>query len=280
MSEQASTSVGTGRTVIFSEATAPARAPVCNLLRSCPFADSCSGAAADGAPLIVDHRRLRRGRQLFRSGERFLSLFLVQRGFLKTVVMTEDGREQVTGFHMAGDMIGLDGIATRIHTSTAVALEDSEVCVFPFERIGVMAHEVPELHDRLHAIMSSEIVREHRIMLMLGSMHSDERVAAFLTDLMERLHSRGWSGSETVLRMTRHDIGNYLGLTLETVSRAFSVLAAEGVIRVHLRHIKILKPHCLRRLADCRAGLLLGQESGPATCALGKAAAESRPLPA
>jgi CRP/FNR family transcriptional regulator len=256
MTEHATAPVRTERTVKVSAFTGPARVPTCNLLRSCSFADSCSGAAADGAPLIVDHRRLRRGRQLFRSGERFLSLFLVQRGFFKTVVMTEDGREQVTGFHMAGDMIGLDGIATRIHTSTAIALEDSEVCVFPFDRIGVMAREVPELHDRLHAIMSSEIVREHHTMLMLGSMHSDERVAAFLQDLMARLHARGWSGSETVLRMTRHDIGNYLGLTLETVSRAFSVLAAEGVIRVHLRHIKILRPDCLRRLADCRAGLV------------------------
>lgn len=255
MTQQATATIGTGRIVEFSARNAAAGVPACNLLRSCSFADSCSGAAAGGAPLIVNHRRLRRGRQLFRSGQPFQSLFLVQRGFLKTMVMTEDGREQVTGFHMAGDMIGLDGIAARIHTSTAVALEDSDVCVFPFERIGVMAHEVPQLHDRLYAIMSSEILREQRVMLMLGGMHSDERVAAFLADLMERLHARGWSGSETVLRMTRHDIGNYLGLTLETVSRAFSMLAAQGVIRVHLRHIQVLKPDCLRRLADCRSGL-------------------------
>lgn len=238
---------------------APASTPdtlnACNLLRLCSFADSCVGPAGSAQPLIVDHRRLRRGRQLFRSGEPFISLFSVRSGFLKTVVVTQDGREQVTGFHMMGDMVGLDGIGTRRHTSTAVALEDTEVCVFPFDRVGAMSHEVPDLHDRLHALMSREIVREHKVMLMLGSMHADERVAAFLVDLMERLHARGWSGTETVLRMTRHDIGNYLGLTLETVSRAFSVLAAEGVIRVHLRHIQILEPDALRRLSTCRGVL-------------------------
>jgi CRP/FNR family transcriptional regulator len=224
------------------------------MLRLCSFADSCAGAIASLDPLIVAHRRVLRGGQLFRSGEPFKNLFSVRSGFFKTIVVTADGREQVTGFHLDGDVIGLDGIGTRRHNSDAVALENSEVCVFPFDRVGAMSLEVPELHNRLHGIMSREIVREHAVMLMLGSMNAEERVAAFLIDLMERLHDRGWSGSETVLRMTRNEIGSYLGLTLETVSRAFSLLAADGMISVKLRHIQILDPERLRRISSCRTG--------------------------
>ncbi len=233
------------------------------MLRLCTFADSCAGAIASMDPLIVAHRRVARGAQLFRSGESFRSLFSVRSGFFKTVVVTSDGREQVTGFHLDGDVIGLDGIGTRRHTSDAVALENSEVCVLPFDRLGALAMEVPELHNRLHGIMSREIVREHSVMLMLGSMNAEERVAAFLVDLMERLRARGWSGCETVLRMTRNEIGSYLGLTLETVSRAFSVLAAEGIIRVKLRHIQIIDAERLRRVSTCRTAVMRPHTHSP-----------------
>lgn len=240
----------------------------CNTHGLCKFSDACAGPAASMNPLIVHRRRVARGGQLFRTGEPFNSLFVLRSGFIKTVVLTQDAREQVTGFHMEGDVIGLAGIGTRRYTTDAIALDNTEVCVFPFDRVAAMAQSVPELHNRLHAIMSREIVREHSLMLMLGCMHAHERVAAFLVDLMERLSACGWSGSETLLRMTRNDIGNYLGLTLESVSRAFSELARQRIIAVKLRHIQILDAARLRLMATCRAGFVR-QTIPPALAAAG-----------
>jgi len=218
--------------------------------RLCTQAEPDVNAIGNPSPLIIANRKVVRGALLFCAGDSFKSLFSIRSGFFKTTVTMLDGREQVTGFHMNGDVVGLDGIGTRWHTSNAVALENSQVCVFPFERIAGLALKVPELQNCLHGILSQEIVREHQVMLMLGSMHADERVAAFLVELMDRLRERGWSDREAVLRMSRSEIGSYLGLTLETVSRAFSVLAAERIIQVKLRHLIVLDPERLRRISS------------------------------
>ena len=132
---------------------------------------------------------------LFRNGEAFQSLFAIRTGFFKTCVTAEDGRDQVTGFQMAGEIIGLDGIVNDHHTCDAVALEDAEVCVMPFDRIGELSREVNALQHHVHRIMSREIVREHGVMLLLGSMRAEERLAAFLLNLVQRLHARGFSRS-------------------------------------------------------------------------------------
>ena len=191
-------------------------------------------------------RPIKRGEHLFRLGEPFDSVYAARSGFFKTKLLLEDGREQVTGFHMAGELMGMDGIGTERHTCDAVALEDSEVCVIPFERLEVLSREMEALQRHFHKVMSREIVREHGVMLLLGSMRAEERLAAFLLNLSQRLSTRGYSPSEFILRMTREEIGSYLGLKLETVSRVFSKFQEEGSIAVQQKNIRILDPKGLR----------------------------------
>ena len=200
--------------------------------------------------LVATRRKVRRRETLFRNGERFTSLYAIRTGVFKTRVASEDGRDQVTGFQMAGEIIGLDGIVNNQHTCDAVALEDSEVCVMPFDRIEELSREVTALQRHVHQIMSREIVREHGVMLLLGSMRAEERLAAFLLNLVQRLHARGFSRYELVLRMTREEIGSYLGLKLETVSRTLSKFMEDGIVDVRQRNLRILDADALRRLVN------------------------------
>ena len=200
--------------------------------------------------LVAVRRKVLRGTALFHNGETFKALYAIRTGFFKTTVTTEDGRDQVTGFQMAGEIIGLDGIVNDHHTCDAVALEDAEVCEMPFHRIEELSREVNSLQRHVHKIMSREIVREHGVMLLLGSMRAEERLAAFLLNLVQRLHARGFSQSELILRMTREEIGSYLGLKLETVSRTFSKFMEDGVVEVKQRHIRILDTEALKRIVN------------------------------
>jgi CRP/FNR family transcriptional regulator len=174
----------------------------------------------------------------------------VRTGFFKTRVSAEDGRDQVTGFQMAGELLGLDGIGTERHTCDAVALEDSQVCTIPFVQLEALSREFGELQRQFHKVMSREIVRDHGVMLLLGSMRAEERLAAFLLNLAKRLQARGFSPSALVLRMTREEIGSYLGLKLETVSRSFSKFQADGVLAVRQREIRILDQTALQGLLN------------------------------
>jgi CRP/FNR family transcriptional regulator len=200
--------------------------------------------------VVANRRKVKRGSLLFRNGDRFTSLYAIRTGFFKTCVASEDGREQVTGFQMAGEIIGLDGIVHDNHTCDAIALEDAEVCVMPFDRLEELSREVNTLQRHVHKVMSREIVREHGVMLLLGSMCAEERLAAFLVNLIERLHVRGFSQTEVVLRMTREEIGSYLGLKLETVSRTFSKLVDENIVEVKQRHVRILNVDALRHIVS------------------------------
>ena len=200
--------------------------------------------------MVATRRKVKRGATLFRNGEAFTSLYAIRTGFFKTCTATEDGRDQVTGFQMAGEIIGLDGIVNDHHTCDAVALEDAEVCVMPFDRIEELSREVNALQHHVHRIMSREIVREHGVMLLLGSMRAEERLAAFLLNLVQRLHARGFSQSELVLRMTREEIGSYLGLKLETVSRTFSKFAEDSIVEVRQRNVRILDTEALKRIVN------------------------------
>jgi CRP/FNR family transcriptional regulator len=191
-----------------------------------------------------------RGDSLYRNGEKFSALYAIRTGFFKTSVAAEDGRDQVTGFQMAGEVIGLDGIVSDHHTCDAIALEDAEVCVMNFDRLEDLSREINALQRHVHKIMSREIVRENGVMLLLGSMRADERLAAFLLNLVQRLHTRGFSQSELVLRMTREEIGSYLGLKLETVSRTFSKFVEEGIVEVKQRHVRILNPDALKLIVN------------------------------
>jgi CRP/FNR family transcriptional regulator len=204
--------------------------------------------------LVFLRRPVKRGDYLFRAGEPFSSLYAARTGFFKTKLLLEDGREQVTGFHMAGELMGMDGIGTERHTCDAVALEDSEVCVIPFDRLEGLSREMEALQHHFHKVMSREIVREHGVMMLLGSMRAEERLAAFLLNLSQRLSTRGYSPNEFNLRMTREEIGSYLGLKLETVSRVFSRFQEEGLIAVQQKNIRILVSAGLRELVGRAAG--------------------------
>ena len=200
--------------------------------------------------VVATRRKVQRGDHLFRNGDKFSSLFAIRTGFFKTCVSSEDGRDQVTGFQMAGEIIGLDGIVSDHHTCDAVALEDAEVCVIPFDRIEELSREIKGLQHHVHKIMSREIVREHSVMLLLGSMRAEERLAAFLLNLVQRLHARGFSQSELILRMTREEIGSFLGLKLETVSRTFSKFVDDGIVEVKQRYVHILNTEALRQIVN------------------------------
>ena len=200
--------------------------------------------------LVGTRRQVARGEALFRIGEPFGALYAVRTGFFKTCVTSEDGRDQVTGFQMAGELLGLDGIGTDRHTCDSVALEDSQVCVIPFSMLEDLSREFSDLQRHFHRIMSREIVRDHGVMLLLGSMRAEERLAAFLLNLTKRLQARGYSASSLVLRMTREEIGSYLGLKLETVSRAFSKFQDDGLLEVKQRQIVVLNPEGLLALVS------------------------------
>jgi CRP/FNR family transcriptional regulator len=223
---------------------------------SCNLRELCLplGLSADDVErldgLLMKRRALARGEALFRTGDAFESLYAVRTGFFKTRIGAEDGRDQVTGFQMAGELLGLDGIGADRHTCDAVALEDSQVCVIPFGRLESLSREFPDLQRQVNKIMSREIVRDHGVMLLLGSMRAEERLAAFLLNLTQRLQARGFSASALRLRMTREEIGSYLGLKLETVSRTFSRLQDDGLLEVKQREVRIVDLDALKRLVN------------------------------
>ena len=212
----------------------------CNLRELCLPVDLTEKEMLRLENLTSEKRSFKRGEYLYRNGAAFASLYAVRTGFFKTQVVHEDGREQVTGFQMAGEIIGMDAISNDVHTCDAVALEDSEVCELPFNRLEALSRELPTLQRHLHKIMSREIVRENGILLLLGSMRAEERLAAFLLNLSQRFAARGYSPTAFRLRMTRQEIGNYLGLKLETVSRTLSRFQEAGLISVRNRAVEIL----------------------------------------
>ncbi len=222
----------------------------CNLRELCLPVGLSNSDLEQLDKLVGTRRQVLRGNALFRSGDSFHALYAVRTGFFKTRVSSEGGRDQVTGFQMAGELLGLDGISTDRHSCDAVALEDSQVCVIPYEQLESLTREFSELQRQFHKIMSREIVRDHGVMLLLGSMRAEERLAAFLLNLTQRLQARGFSAAALVLRMTREEIGSYLGLKLETVSRTFSKFQDDGILEVKQRHLRVLDLPSLQRLVN------------------------------
>lgn len=213
---------------------------------SCKLRELCLPVSLDGSELRrLDaltriKRSFRRGEFLYRNGEPFSALYAIRTGFFKTQVMHENGREQVTGFQMPGEIIGLDAISGDAHSCDAVALEDSDICEIPFVQLEALSRELPSLQRHLHRIMSREIVRDQGIMMLLGSMRAEERLAAFLLNLSQRFAALGESPTALYLRMTRQEIGSYLGLKLETVSRTLSHFQDHGLLSVRLREVEIM----------------------------------------
>src|SRR5450755_67903 len=224
---------------------------------TCKLQDFCLSEGLDAEAVrqidefVTARSRLRKGETLFRTGDRFTSLFAIRSGSCKTVSLSEVGHDQVSGYHMPVEIIGTDGVGTDAHGCQAVALEDTEVCVLPFERLAALSRQDGRLQHNLHRLLSREIARERAVMLLLGTMHAEQRLAAFLLDLSQRYQARGYSSCEFVLRMTREEIGSYLGLKLETVSRLFSRFQREGLVQVQGRVVKLLDRASVKRLVDC-----------------------------
>lgn len=204
-----------------------------------PLGSLPAEVAAIVSKLAQGKRRVRQGEFLYRSGAQFHCLFVVRAGMFKSILIDSEGREQVTGFHMAGELLGLDGIETEHFQSSAVALEDGEVWELPFARLEALCRQDAAMQRMFHRLMSREIQRDYLMMLLLGAMNAEERLAAFLVNLSQRLTARGYSPVRFVLRMSRREIGSYLGLTLETVSRVFSRFQREGLIRAQLKTVEL-----------------------------------------
>ena len=182
--------------------------------------------------LRFTRRRIQRGDVLYHMGDRFESIYAVRSGFFKTRVLLEDGRDHVTSFRMNGELLGFDGIGSETYTCDAIALEDGEICIIPYKRLMYLASKVQSLSLELNRMLSREIVREQQIMALLGTMQADKRVITFLLNLSMRFRERHYSATHFLLRMTREEIGNYLGLTFETVSRVLSRLQSAKLIGI------------------------------------------------
>lgn len=194
--------------------------------------------------IIGKRRRLERDERLYQMGEPFRNLYAVRFGHFKTYQINASGEAQITGFQMAGELLGMDAISGDRHRCDAVALEDSEVCEIPFSRLEELFGQVPALLRHFHRIMSQEITREQNIMLLLGNMRAEQRFAVFLVNKSARYAARGYSPTTFQLRMSREDIGNYLGLTIESVSRLLSRFKKQGWLKVDKREVTLLDlPH-------------------------------------
>lgn len=200
------------------------------------------------ARTVFPLRRVHEGEALVHAGDRFHSLYVVRSGCFKTVYTDFSGSEQVLGFPMCGDLMGADGIDCGHYSSTAISLDTSEVVIVPLASLARLVVECPSLEALLYRVLSRELVRVQNMAWTLGTLGAEGRVAAFLLGLSARLGALGYSRSSFNLRMTRQEIGSYLGLKLETVSRAFSRFQEEGLISVHQKHIRILDAAGLKRL--------------------------------
>ena len=220
---------------------------------TCHFHADCLGHAFRNAssamqPLVGYRRHLAPGEVLYHAGAKCSLVHVVQAGFFKTMMLSEDGVAQIAGFQMPGDVLGMDGFGAGIHRSDAIALTQASVCVISRARLLQASVENEALCRRLLGVMSGEIISDHDTMLLLGSRSAEERVAGFIVELSQRLAARGYADSEIGLWMSREDIGRYLGLELETVSRVLSSLLKRGLIEVHRRHLAIPDVAALREV--------------------------------
>jgi CRP/FNR family transcriptional regulator len=230
------------------EPVAPKLCSTCRLRTLCLPGNLPASELKPIDELVSTRRRVQRDDHLFRAGDPFRALYAFRSGFFKSYVVTSDGRTQVTGFPMAGDLAGMDAMGSDTHTESLVALDTGEVCILPYARLQEQASRHPALQRQISRIMSRELVREQRMMTLLGTMSAEAKVADFLLSLSHRFAARGYSSTEFNLRMRRADIGSYLGLKLETVSRALSKLRRIGVIRTDVRHVAITNREKLRTM--------------------------------
>lgn len=215
---------------------------VCDLMRL----DFTLKPQAKGAlELPLRHRQFKAGELVYRMGQTFTVLYVVQYGFLKTVLRNAEGDERVLSFPMKSDLLGFDGIYRNRYTSDTVALTDCDLITLPFKQLLTPGHTNGELEQMIYMATSREIALERGGMGLSITVKSEARVARFLAMQSRRYTNLGYSSKNFLLPMTRRDMGSFLGLTLETVSRSLSALATAGIISVNRRDIHILRPELL-----------------------------------
>ncbi len=240
---------------IASVTALPARAQRAHCA-TCAMNTMCLSSGLDEAEtgrldrIVARRRRVDRGERLFSVGDPFKYLYAVRFGHFKAFRLTPGGDQQVVGFHMTGEVLGLDAIGAGTHHSTAVALEDSEICEIPFSRLDELFVELPQMQRHFHRLMSHEIMREQSAMMFLGSMMAEQRLALFLLNQGKLYAARGYSPTTFQLRMSRDDIGNYLGLTIESVSRLLLRFRQKGWLRVAQREVELLDHASMEALAS------------------------------
>ena len=217
---------------------------LCDVLRI----PTSSASLVDDEELLFQHVQFKTGQRIHTIGQPFDALYIVHSGFLKTVLIDEFGNEQVLSFPMKGDLFGVDGIHARRYASEAVALSSCDLILLPFKKLTALGRIHFELEHAIYSVMSRELVREQAMISMLGALSAEARVARFLVSLSDRYAEMGYSSKLFNLRMTRHEIGSYLGLTLETVSRTLSAFNEIGLITVNQRSIGIKEPDALKTL--------------------------------
>jgi CRP/FNR family transcriptional regulator len=208
--------------------------------------------------IIRQRRPIQRSDHVYRPGDRLTSIYAVRSGSIKTYTLTNDGQEQITGFHLPGELLGLDAISEGSHPCAAKALETTSVCEIPFDQLETLASRIPSLQHQLFRLMSRELQADEHFMMLLGKKASDERLASFLLGLSVRFRQRGYSPTEFNLSMSRNDIANYLGLAVETVSRLFSRFQGAGLIRVQRKLVVIEDLDGLRDVAGLQSDKSLG----------------------
>ena len=199
--------------------------------------------------IVKRGRPLKKGEFLFRQGDAFNSVFAVRSGALKTFSLSDSGDEQITGFHLPSELVGLSGMDSETYPVSAVALETTSVCEIPFERLDELSVQLPQLRRQLMRIMSREIRDDQQMMLLLSKKTADERIATFLVNLSARFRARGFSANQFRLAMSRNEVGNYLGLAVETVSRVFTRFQQNKLLEAEGKEVHILDPIELCALA-------------------------------
>jgi len=192
--------------------------------------------------IVKRARPLHRGDYVFRNGERFHALYVVKTGSVKTYAPSPEGGEHVLGFHLPGELIGLDAIEKEVHVCSAKVLETSAICEVPFSRLETLSSTIPSLQHHLYRLLSKEIGHDTEMLLLLGKKSAEERLAAFILSISRRLRKRGLSPTDFYLSMSRYEIGNYLGLAVETVSRLFTRFQDDGLLKVDRKHIELRDP--------------------------------------
>ncbi len=212
----------------------------CSISQLCiPF--SLNNSELDLLDSIIERKKpIQKGETLFKAGDELK---------VKSYTITEQGDEQITGFHLAGDLIGFDAVTRQFHPSFAQALETSMVCEIPYEVLDELSGKMSKLRQQIMRLMSNEIISDQEMILLLSKKNAEERLAAFLNSLSTRFSRRGFSPREFRLAMTRGDIGNYLGLTVETISRLLGRFQKIGLIKVKGKYVTILDPIALSQIA-------------------------------